>query len=580
MRILLLDAEDSPLCGPWSRERWDLIVDLGKSSQFSEERWRKRDCAVLRSDAFSEGIADAKRVREIFAVGTGRLVDEEGIDWWRLTQLRIAPDVFTALALERVAGEIKAEGELWCTRESWQARMLASLCNRPLECFGSGELSRVAVRARRYGRLFRRFSWPQIKQIFFDKYDANYRWRSQFASKPERSSQPVVLVPSAYENVSRMAAGYARLIPEQALLMIATRWSARQFEPPANMQIRNLAAYAGDSAPTELKSLLEGWARLKGDLSSVPEFRMLSQGGILESFSTWFRDGLSARNAWRDVLEREPVSGVLCGDDSNMFTRLPVLLATKRKIPTVDFHHGAFDGHCMIKDQPCDVYLAKSEMERDYLVRVCERSEDRIVIAPPGQSSMRAGWHHESSKATAVLLFSEPYEAAGLRGQEVYREILPPLIRVARDNGRRVIVKLHPFESKRQRLRMIQALFPAADCELITVLDGPLRPEILSQAWFGITIESTTVMDCWEHGISCFLCGWLARSPYGYLQQYARFGVGEELKNAGQITEIPERLAEMRRRPAGQVQSEMIDPTRFKQLLTCGIQDGCGVRLA
>ena len=63
-----------------------------------------------------------------------------------------------------------------------------------------------------------------------------------------------------------------------------------------------------------------------------PELRVLVQAGVLDPFPGWIRDGLSARDAWREVLEREPVGGVLCGDDSNLYTRLPVLLAVRRKI--------------------------------------------------------------------------------------------------------------------------------------------------------------------------------------------------------------------------------------------------------
>ncbi len=40
MRVLFVHPEDSPAEGPWSQERWDLIVDLGKSSLFSAEAWR------------------------------------------------------------------------------------------------------------------------------------------------------------------------------------------------------------------------------------------------------------------------------------------------------------------------------------------------------------------------------------------------------------------------------------------------------------------------------------------------------------------------------------------------------------
>jgi hypothetical protein len=39
--------------------------------------------------------------------------------------------------------------------------------------------------------------------------------------------------------------------------------------------------------------------------------------------------------------------------------------------------------------------------------------------------------------------------------------------------------------------------------------------------------------------IPCFLCGWLDNSPYGYIEQFTRFGVGYRLQSAAEISEIP-----------------------------------------
>jgi hypothetical protein len=44
-------------------------------------------------------------------------------------------------------------------------------------------------------------------------------------------------------------------------------------------------------------------------------------------------------------------------------------------------------------------------------------------------------------------------------------------------------------------------------------------------------------------GIPVFLCAWLRDSWAGYLQQYARFGIGHVLESPDQISEIPELLA-------------------------------------
>jgi len=582
MRVLLVHPEDSPRSGPWARQSWDLIVDLGRSSRFSAQEWSEQyGCPVLRTDSLRQGIADAKRVRQIFSIGRGRLLDEEGLDWWDLTSLLIVPEALSLLALERVAAEISPSAELWATRPGWPASTLAALAGRTCHSFGQSAWARSAARALHYAAFVKRFSAAQIKEIFLDKYDAGYRWRSYLAAKPKRCSDPVVLLPSAYGNVSRTGSAYARLLPQQSFLMVATRQGAKQFAPPANVQVRDLAAYAqAEPAAREMASLTEHWFELRAELDSTPESRMFSQAGLLEAFPGWIRDGIGARNAWSEVIEREPVCGVLCGDDSNLYTRLPVLLAARRKIPTVDFHHGAFDGRYLLKELACDLYLAKNEMERDYLSRICGLPSARIMIgAPPGVACAAKGPGLE--EGGSAIFFSEPYESAGMRADEVYREILPALCRVAGEHGRNVILKLHPFENRSQRSRMIRDVLSSADQRLVTVRDGPLTNELLSKAWFGITVESTTVMDCLESGICCFLCGWLTLSLYEYMQQFSRFGVGEVLQSAEQISEAPRRLEEFRnRRATAPSLSQPVDPAMLQRWLTSGLYEPSGARSA
>ena len=84
-----------------------------------------------------------------------------------------------------------------------------------------------------------------------------------------------------------------------------------------------------------------------------------------------------------NVLSEERISAVMCGDDSNIYTRLPVLLARQQGIPTLDFHHGALDGRFLLKNLSSDLYLAKGEMERDYLVRICRLPAERVIVAGP-----------------------------------------------------------------------------------------------------------------------------------------------------------------------------------------------------
>jgi len=582
MRVLLLHPEDVPQRGPWARQCWDLVVDLGKSSRYAEAAWAKQfGCPLLRAEVFRRGVADAKQVREFLSAGLGRLIDEQGIDWWDLACLLLVPDVLSVLALQRVANEITGKVELWSTRSGWPASVVATALGCPLQSFTAGRFARIAAGAGHYAGLLRRFSAAQLREIFLDKYDSSYQWRSRFASKQESCPGPVVLLPSAYSNVSRMAADYARLLPQQSFLMVATRQSAWQFTPPPNVQVRDLASYAkGDFPAVEIASLVERWQKLRPELCLSAELRVLSEAGILDSVLGWLRDGLCARNAWREVLDREAVCGVLCGDDSNRYTRLPVMLAAKSKIPTVDFHHGAIDGGYLFKKLPCDLYLAKNEMERDYLLRVCSLPMERVVIAAPKPVHGLIETRRDGAQGRAVILFSEPYEVAGMRGDEVYRELLPRLVQVARENNRALIIKLHPFESLAQRRRLASEILGPGDRELVTVVDGPLTSELISQAWCGITIESTTVMDCWENGVCCFLCGWLTLSPFDYARQYARFGVGEVLRSPEQIAEVPARLVDFYNRAAPTRLTTATDPAMLQRWLTSRVSEPYGARSA
>ena len=505
------------------------------------------------------------------------MVDEEGIDWWGLTSLLVAQDALLVVALRRAAAEIGPSAELWATRAAGPAGLLAVLLERTVHVFGERGLARSAARAMRYAGLFRRFSVTQIKEILLDKYDSGYQWRSRFARRRPSFVEPVVLVPSAYGNVSRMAAAYARMLPQQTFLTVATRQSGRQFVAPPNVRLRDLGDYAKTDPPlAEITSLLERWTKLRTDMRSTPDLDVLSRAGVLDPIASWIRDSISVRDAWREVLEREPICGVLCGDDSNRYTVLPVLLAARRKIPTVDFHHGAFDGRYLLKDLPCDVYLAKNEMERDYLLRVCGLPAARVEVGAPSQGTEQSvrepgGPHRPDERSTSAVFFSEPYEGVGMRAEEVYRELLPPLCDLARANGHGVIIKLHPFESRSQRARMVRDILGLEDARLVTVVDGPLTDELMSQVWFGITVESTSVMDCLKKGIQCFLCGWLTLWPFEYAQQYARFGVGEALQRVEEIGEIPRRLGDFHN-PAGERASlaTAADPVLLQRWLTSG----------
>jgi hypothetical protein len=566
LKTLLIQPEDSPCVGPWASEKWDRIVDLGKSSAFTREAWEARlNPPILQLDSLRHGSGDFDSIRKLLRAGNDQLIDETGLDWWDVVSVLIYSELEKSVLLGRLAEELDSTTDLYATRAGWPANGVALLLKRPLRTFPPAFRSSTL---HRYRGLLRRFSFGQLAQIFLDKYDPRYRWRAPFTARPSGRPGPLVLLPSAYTNVSRMAVAYARMVPEQPFLLVATRRSGTHFDPAPNVACEMLAAYAGGPEPqAEYIDLLRKWQNLKQTFG--PELELLSRTGLLEKCPNHFRDGLAVRNAWRNVLSEERVAAVMCGDDSNIFTRLPVLLARRQGIPTLDFHHGALDGRFLLKQMSSNLYLAKGEMERDYLLKICHLPAERVIVAGPRPQQLTST-HERKGEGSRIIFFSEPYESGGWRTEEIYKEVLPPLARHARAFSRELVVKLHPFESRTERMELIARVLPPEHAALVNVIEGPFTPELVRPAWFAVTVESSTVIDCSLLGVPCFLCEWLSFSPYGYSSQYARFGVGRSLKSPGQLNDLPSLVAEPAKRLSEDCLLKPMDPEWFRRTIARG----------
>jgi hypothetical protein len=563
VNILLLHPEDSPRRGPWSAERWDLLVDLGRSSAPQVEDWKKTSGSeVLGIDNFRRGIADWHRVRDILFAGRGRVVDSACLDWWELNGIEFHEDLYAVQLLRRLSAELPASGKLCATRPCWQAQAIAQFTGRTVDPYAGHQ----AARWSRYRKAARRLTAAQLLDVVFDKHDPSYTVRRRISRPPKPGLHPQVLVPSAYVNVSRAAADYARLLPRQSFLLAATRNSALQADLPPNMRTLNLAAYArGKEDAAEREHLTQAWLSLRADLAAFPEVAVLQTLGRLDAFATLLRQGLALRDAWLALLAREPVCAVLCGDDSNPPTRIPVSLARMKGIPTADFHHGAFDGRFLFKTLPADYYLAKSAMEYDYLVNTCGKDAARIRLgASRTELDNRPDPAGRNGRVRHIVLFSEPYEVGGSRADEVYRELLPLLAVVARREGVQLLIKLHPFESLRERRRLVAGLISPQDARVSVVSDVPVA-DVLRDAYCALTIESSTVLECAARGVPCFLCGWRELSSFGYARQYAKCGVGLVLKSPGEICCIPQIIASA---PIASASVETTTPPAAEEVLS------------
>ena len=332
MRVLLLHPDDVPLRGEWSNSRWDLIVDLGFAGAGLYEEWSKQiGCKVITLYQF-EDQEGYRWVKRGLAAGHGKLLDRIGLDWWEI----LAPCAYQEQQALYLVGQLRRElgqnpVELVATRFHAYAQLLSLVMERPVRYVaatpsgGSSLLSRAVAAARDMGP-------SQMLEIAFDKWDTSYQFRSRLTKyRRARLKEPVMLLPSAYSNVTRTQLAYAAQLRNRRFLLATTRHSGESKALPANVDAVSLSAYAANSADTkaETAELIATWNMLKPELRQVEDLRQGFQAGLWDYVTPQLKTGLRLRDAWRALLSSEPVRGVLCGDDLNYHTRLPLILAQK-----------------------------------------------------------------------------------------------------------------------------------------------------------------------------------------------------------------------------------------------------------
>ena len=549
MKILLVHPDDSVEAGAWAGTRWDLAVDLGWSGHPAYSRQTERLGFRVRS--IYDGLAHEQhhcRMREILAVGLDQLVDSESVDWWDVFSAYPYHQLEQLMLLSALAEQIPADAEVFATRPHFALRALSLLLKREITSFSTEPQSGFRVRTRRYLKAALALRPSQLSEIAFDKWDADYRLRRHFVRAPKITSTPAILLPSAYANVSRTQLAYARMLPHRRFLLVVTRRNGRVPGIPSNVEVRSIASYAPRSFPEcseEHTRLLARWQGLQNDLFETDRVLRLARTlHVFDGFAKFLKHGLRVRDAWREVLVREPITTVLSADEYNPYTRLPILLARARKLRTVFCDHGALNMSVGIR-RPCsDTYLVKSEMARDYSVGWCGLPESKIVV---GSSSQTPNALASSTRTERdwIVFYSEAYELSSGRTRTFYAELLPELCLLARQTNRKVIVKLHPFESFRMRRALADRVLSADQRNLVEIREGPMTPDLFERAWFSLTVESSVAVESTANGVPCFLCSWFDASWYDYSKQYAKYSAGYRLDSPQRIREIPQLLKEI-----------------------------------
>src|SRR4051812_6195062 len=283
MKVLLLHPEDR-LERYADLQDWGLVVDLARAPVSTYGSWsRLAGCRVISLFDTANWENDLHRTREILQLGMGAMVDARGIDWWDVLSILIVPDLLRILQVGRVASQLPVGCELFTTRshvlaEALRTAVRGSLVN--LESRGSIGVRRL----RHYRDVARSLDRSQMVQVMQDKFDPHHRLRSRISGQRMRPTEPVVLLPSAYVNVSRTAVAYAKVLPEQAFLLVTARDTARLHDLPANVRMISLDPYFRPNDPGEVEELQARWQELKSKLIvSAKEFELANSAGLLQA---------------------------------------------------------------------------------------------------------------------------------------------------------------------------------------------------------------------------------------------------------------------------------------------------------
>ena len=559
-RLLLLHPEDSVVEGPWSSVHWSSVIDIGWSGSAQYADWSaKIGCPVRSLYSLADWHEDVLRMRQVCGVGNYRLPDADGIDWWALLAPSSYQQVYEFILLQKAARGLQVPAEVRVTRPHRLAATLGELLGVKVAPFIAQSERSVSARFNRFTTKLRTLTSAQIMQIAFDKWDGDYGVRRFFA-KPGQSSGSgkKVLLPSAYGNVSRVLTKYAGLLPDRSFLLVTTRADGEVKDLPPHIRTKPLAAYAprprNNTAEREIVSLTQQWQIIKKNLYGAQPI-LLRTPGLFEGFDRTLQNCLRMRDAWRSVFEREEIDCVLCADENNPYTRVPGLLAQRRGVHTVYCSHGALDVNILLRGVCSETYLAKGEMESDYLFRECGVPRERIFVgAPPGAHFAAKG----EGGGTHIVFFSEPYELYYGRSETLYRELLPRLCAIGREHGRKVVVKLHPFESLTARLQLVERVLTDGDRKLVEVISGPFSEGLLRKMWFSLTVASSAAVECALAGVPSFLCGWFDFDLYSYGKQYERFGAAMILDDPADISRIPELMGSQN--PGAEVRNRLNSP--------------------
>lgn len=199
MRVLVVHPEDELQTDPWGSLRWDRVIDFGKTGQKSDaEAGARFGCRISRLNEFRSNFQEMCRVRELLALGMGRLNDRLGLDWWELTSILLHQQLELAFLLGMLANTIKPRDEVFVTRPGFHADALRLALGSRVHSFTDSTTNSKRSPGRYIG-ILKKFPVSQLLEIFWDKTDPGYQFRGHFtgARNVHRRRLSCFLVPTS-----------------------------------------------------------------------------------------------------------------------------------------------------------------------------------------------------------------------------------------------------------------------------------------------------------------------------------------------------------------------------------------------
>ena len=140
----------------------------------------------------------------------------------------------------------------------------------------------------------------QMSQAFQDKFDREHLVRRRLALRRTQLEISGCVVTVSVRNVSRTAASYAALLPNEKFLLVYARNSARLKNLPSNIHTTSLDPDSATLTAGKPQALTQAWESLKARLiAGAPEYSAADATGLFDRIPGLMRWGIAVRDAWK-----------------------------------------------------------------------------------------------------------------------------------------------------------------------------------------------------------------------------------------------------------------------------------------